>query len=339
MATRAVSLEDEVGRSFEEEWPELTRRLERFLAAKGVETWLRGDVVQETATRVYRKWSRLDHSRPLWNLVVTIALGILVDERRRTSRVELVSDVRQPDLDDVEARALHRVHLVDTRAALEQLGADQRRVLLAEIGEATALEGPRSRINVLRLRARLALRGELGPLAPAGVALRVRSLKAAADRRFAEWGRDAHAVTSSIASIAVAGALFVGGAGLGVPNPGRPGSLPPIPQVLSLDEIRNASHFRAAEDISRPGTRKLGWRAKDRAEGDVEGQSVLLQDPEGFVENKREWAESRGQYAEAKNKSYVEDKKKWAEGRKDYAEDKNKAYLEDKKEWAEDRLP
>ncbi len=169
-----MSLNDESGRSFDQEWPEFARRLERFLAAKGVDTWLRADVVQETATRVYQKWPRLDQSRPLWNLVVTIALGVLVDERRKASRADLVPHVPQAEVEDVETRALHRLHLIRTRTALEQVPQEQRRVLLAEIGEAPSLDGPNSRINVLRFRARAALKRKVGPWAPAGVALRVR---------------------------------------------------------------------------------------------------------------------------------------------------------------------
>ena len=219
-----MSLNDERGRSFEEEWPGLARRLERFLAAKSVDTWLRADVVQETATRVYRKWPSLDHSCPLWNLVVTIALGVLVDERRKTSRFELTPDVRQPEIEDVEIRALHRVSLAKARAVLEGMREEQRRVLLAEIGEAPWPDGPRNRINVQRLRARLALKSEMGPWAPAGVALRMRSLRAAFERRVAEWSVGVPGVTVSIANLAVVTTLVIAGTSIDPPHTGSQSS-------------------------------------------------------------------------------------------------------------------
>ena len=219
-----MSLNDERGHSFEEEWPELARRLECFLAAKGVDTWLRADVVQETATRVYRKWPSLDHSCPLWNLVVTIALGVLVDERRKTSRFELAPDVPQPEIEDVETRALHLLSLTKARAVLEKMREEQRRVLLAEIGEAPWPEGTRNRINVLRLRARLALKSEMGPWAPAGVALRMRSLRDALERRIAEWNVGLSGVTSSIANLAIATTLVIAGASIDPPHAGSQAS-------------------------------------------------------------------------------------------------------------------
>lgn len=216
VATRGSFPDDHPVHSFEEEWPELARRLDRFLAAKGVEPWLRADISQETAARLFGRWSKIDRSRPLWNLVVTVALRTLIDEHRRTSKVELVADTPQAELNDVENRALHRVHLENTHSALSKLRADQRQVLLAEIGAASAIEGPRNRINVLRLRARLALKGELGPLAPAGVAMRVRSLRAAIERRLVEWKQDDHAVIASAACVAMAATLL----GVGPPPVG-----------------------------------------------------------------------------------------------------------------------
>lgn len=274
VATRAASLDNEFGHSFEEEWPELARRLERFLRAKGVETWLRADVIQETATRVYRKWPTLDRSRPLWNLVVTIALGVLVDERRKVSRLELVPDVTQSEVDDIEARALQRVSLVRTRSAMKQLSADQRQVLLAEIGEAAALEGPRNRIIVLRLRARLALRSELGPWAPAGVALRMRSVRTSIERRVMEWGRDAQALAASLTTVAVATTMLLpgvgpdAGKGATTANPWSQGSTLQDLQLLSLNEVHEISLARIrAGDPGEPHKLppKVEGRAKQQA--------------------------------------------------------------------------
>jgi hypothetical protein len=237
VATRASFFEIGPVHSFEEEWPEIARCLERFLASKGVDPWLRADIIQETASRLYGRWSGLDHSRPLWNLVVTVALRLLIDEHRRSSKVELVADAPQSEVDDVETRALHRVHLARTHSALEKLHPNQRQVLLAEIGEATPLDGSRNRINVMRLRARLALKGELGPWAPAGVAMRVRSLRAAIERRMVEWNQDNHAVVASVASVAVAASLFFAAAGPVGVEPKAPNLHDGVLGVLPVHDI------------------------------------------------------------------------------------------------------
>lgn len=264
MATRAVFLNDEFGRSFEQEWPELARRLDRLLAAKGVDPWQRADVIQETATRLYRRWSKLDRSRPLWNLVVTIALRLLVDEHRRTSRLELVSNNPQAQVEDVEARALSRVDLTKAHAALRKLRPNQRQVLLAEIGEAAALDGSRNRINVLRLRARAALKRELGPWAPAGITLRLRSLRASVERRLAPLASDAHGLSASVASVAMAATLVVTGAGIHAAIPEERASVP----LLSMNQIRGAALYPEVA-IRRPEPPDVssadGARAKEGA--------------------------------------------------------------------------
>ena len=266
MATRAAFLGDQRGPSFEEEWPELARRLERFLATKGVETWLRGDVVQEAGVRLYRKWSRLDRSRPLWNLLVTIALGILIDEHRKTSRVDLVPDVPESEVNDVEARALGRVYLTRTRATLNQMSSDERRVLLAEIGGASPLLGSSDRIKVLRLRARVRLREKLGPWAPSAIALRVRYLRerVAQKRSLLET----HLPAMSTALVNVGLTITLGVAGVAGTSYGAANSEPSRgTQSLSLQGPEVLANRRLADlsDIPRPGGRTRS--SYDRSSG------------------------------------------------------------------------
>lgn len=351
VATRAAFFDDEFGHSFEEEWPEIARRLERFLAAKGVPAWLRADIVQETGTRLYRKWPKLDRSRPLWNLVVTIALGILVDERRKASPVEFVAEVPQPGVDDVETRAMHRVHLVKTRAALKQLRADQRRVLLAEIGEASALEGPRARINVLRLRARRALKSELGPWAPAGVALRVRSLRSAIDRRFGQWGHCAQSTTASMAGVAATATLLVSAGGLANTPPMLQESRPQDAVIASLTDLAEArslkgvssaiSHVGSLKDEMRQRTEKdLSREDPENPDGFVEFQKQWLQDERQWAQERKEQAEKgQGQWAQDRIEQAEEDQGRWAQERKDQAEEDQGQWAQERIEQAEDQLP
>jgi DNA-directed RNA polymerase specialized sigma24 family protein len=271
-----VSLNDGSGRSFDQEWPEFARRLERFLTAKGVDAWLRADVVQETATRVYQKWPRLDRSRPLWNLVVTIALGVLVDERRKASRVDLVPHVPLPEVEDVETRALHRLHLSKTRIALEQVRKEQRRVLLAEIGEAPSLDGPNNRINVLRFRARAALKSKLGPWAPAGLALRVRfaSGRRLFDRSMMhpQFGEGALAVLVSLAVTVVS-------LGLGADGVDTSAS----PPTIALEDLGRGLGDMRDGIVGAGGARRLatspGWSNDPGGTGEQGTQSDWRDDP------------------------------------------------------------
>jgi RNA polymerase sigma factor (sigma-70 family) len=164
-------------RTFEDEWPPLAARLATFLSHKGVAPCNIDDVVQETAVRLWSIRDRFDPRRPLWPLVVTIALNLLRDEARRSGR-ELCGVI--PEIsseDDVERSALARVQLRQVEESLAQLTPQRRNALLAELGYQRTW-GPHVRANkMVRMRARRALR-ELLEKKSLGwvVALRLRKL-------------------------------------------------------------------------------------------------------------------------------------------------------------------
>ncbi len=273
MATGAASFSDgDIPCSFEQEWPELARRLERFLAARGVERWLRADVIQETAARLYPRWETLDHSLPLWNLVVTIAVRIVHNHRRKESRIELVSDPHPIHQDDVHVRGLQRAQLDKTRSALRQLTADQRDVLLAEVGEAPLPAGTRTRIKVLRLRARVKLREALGPWAPSAITIRLRYLRARVAEKKSAFEMHAPAIASSVVDVAVAATLVLAGAAIDVAS--REQSQPGRLRLLA--EVRDGDRNRVA-NVRRPEAPDLP-RAKQRAKQSTTGMSDPVTD-------------------------------------------------------------
>lgn len=275
MATRVQSLKEGIECSFEEEWPELARYLERFLAAKGVEQWLRADVIQETAARLYPRWETLDHSQPLWNLVATIAVRVTHNHRRKESRVELVAEPNPIHQDDVELRGFQRAQLDKTRSALRQLTADQRQVLLAEVGEAAPPGGSRSRIKVLRLRARAKLREQLGPWAPSGVAIKLSHLRSRIAEKTATMDLCLPVTANSFVTAITAATLAIGGiaVGTGDATAVRAGTSVPIEQtrVLSSAKLRDSDLDPKASIRRRtPGVSRAKARSNSTHDGDAE---------------------------------------------------------------------
>jgi DNA-directed RNA polymerase specialized sigma24 family protein len=164
----AEVIEDEMIRtiagrgSFEQEWRAVMPSLERALARRGVSPWLRDDVMQETALRLYRAWDRVDPERPLLPLAMTIANNVAWDERHRRSLVEVPGEV--PDVaaaHDVEELGLARLELQQVRDLMSRLSAPHRSVLLAEVGDADAPAGGPDATKMLRLRARKKMRSLL----------------------------------------------------------------------------------------------------------------------------------------------------------------------------------
>lgn len=176
----------QINAEFEEAWVDIAGRLDRFLAARGIACETREDVIQETAVRLWERWKRLDRSSPLWNLAVTIAMRLAYDDHRRRRRIHLDPHV-DPGPIQGETRALQHAQVREAASTIAQLPSDYRNILLAQIGEAEWPTGNQNRLNVLRFRARRALRQRLGRWAPSAVSLRLRDV----------WTRlERHLVTS-----------------------------------------------------------------------------------------------------------------------------------------------
>lgn len=153
---------DAVMPPFHEAWPELESRLRRSLAARGVPTQDRDDVIQETALRVYRVWETLDPTRTAWPFVVTVAVNFWRDVvRERTGRIATVhpsDSIEVTDTQDVERDVLARQELARVRIAWRALGPEQRRLLLAteEFSEVVRPLRPAERVARMRVRRQLA---------------------------------------------------------------------------------------------------------------------------------------------------------------------------------------
>jgi hypothetical protein len=142
--------------SFEAVWPDLQKRIQRFLGSKKVPDSARDDVVQETGLRLYRMWDQVDPAGSPVGLALTIAMNIVRDNARRDSHrtvVEIEPDV--PAVCDVERSGLARLELSRVRRALGELTPAQRSVLLSELdrNEAPPAASPAA-IKMLRMRAR-----------------------------------------------------------------------------------------------------------------------------------------------------------------------------------------
>lgn len=146
----------QVESSFEAVWPDLERRIHRFLGSKKVPDSQREDVVQETGLRLYRMWDQVDPAGSPIGLALTIAMNIVRDNARRDSHrqvVEIEPDV--PALCDVERSGLARLELSRVRRALSELTPAQRSVLLSELDRnQRPPEASAAAIKMLRMRAR-----------------------------------------------------------------------------------------------------------------------------------------------------------------------------------------
>lgn len=142
--------------SFEAVWPDLERRIHRFLGSKKVPDSQREDVVQETGLRLYRMWDQVDPAGSPIGLALTIAMNIVRDNARRDSHrqvVEIEPDV--PAICDVERSGLARLELSRVRRALSELTPAQRSVLLSELDRnQRPPEASAAAIKMLRMRAR-----------------------------------------------------------------------------------------------------------------------------------------------------------------------------------------
>lgn len=290
------------GGSFESEWRAIAPSLERILARRGVASWLRDDVMQETALRLYRAWDRVDPDRPLLPLAVTIANNVVWDERHKRSQVEVPGVVPdRPALHDVEELGLARMELGRVKDLMERLSAPHRSVLLAEVGGAEAPEGSRDATKMLRLRARKKMRSLMDAASASGFAM----LLPKALWRVVRGSRREATAASAPAAIAAACTMV---ALFGLPNSFAPpsdpfadGALPkavaaqrdPRPQPFARIEVRDPhgspTRVRSAERDSAPEARpepvtKSYWQiGVGDEEGPVQGDAGfgLVDDPGG----------------------------------------------------------
>ena len=139
--------------SFEDQWPPIAARLTKRMARSCPDPTEREDLVQEVGLRLFRMWDRVD-DRPLWPLVLTIALNLRRDACRawHEPAMPLTHDV--PATFDVERESLARVELRRVQEALQLLSATHRDVLLAEIGKLPPVGMTPAAVKMTRMRAR-----------------------------------------------------------------------------------------------------------------------------------------------------------------------------------------
>lgn len=228
---------------FEQQWPDLAKRLDTMLAGKRVPAHKRDDIVQETGLRLFRMWDQVDPDRPLWALVVTIALNLLRDEARKRPEREVLGLVPDRPADqDVERAGLARLEWRRVQNAMSQLSPDHRSILMAELGDeyATSSRGPNA-TKMLRMRARRRLNALLDVASASGVVIAIRV------RRLFDFERHVIAIRSlmssseNVAAPAAAGflsavALFAasagplaGEAGAGILQEDRPAATRALP--------------------------------------------------------------------------------------------------------------
>ena len=161
---------------FEQQWPDLARRLDAMLAGKRVPAHKRDDIVQETGLRLFRMWDQVDPDRPLWALVVTIALNLLRDEARKRPEREVLGLVPDRAADqDVERAGLARLEWHRVQNAMNQLSPAHRSILMAELGDepVASTRGPNA-AKMLRMRARRRLSALLDVASASGLVFGVR---------------------------------------------------------------------------------------------------------------------------------------------------------------------
>ena len=237
---------------FEQQWPDLARRLDAMLAGKRVPAHKRDDIVQETGLRLFRMWDQVDPDRPLWALVVTIALNLLRDEARKRPEREILGLVPDRAADqDVERAGLARLEWHRVQSAMSQLSPAHRSILMAELGDepAAAERGPNA-TKMLRMRARRRLTALLDVASASGVVFGLRIRRLFDLERHVIAVRTLLSQTENLAAPAAAGflsavALFAAAAGPLAGEAGA-GTLPRRVGTTELDGISSAVATRTA---------------------------------------------------------------------------------------------
>ena len=141
--------------SFEQEWPDLARRLKGSLARRRVSACLIDDIVQETGFRLFKMWDQVDPARSPWGLTLTIAKNLLWDElHRRGSRELLIEPPERAMSMDVEDAGIARMELWRVGRALMKMSPAHRAVLLAELGDEKVTSTSQAATKMMRMRAR-----------------------------------------------------------------------------------------------------------------------------------------------------------------------------------------
>jgi DNA-directed RNA polymerase specialized sigma24 family protein len=142
-------------------WPEVSARLHRKLARRGVDPALRDDIVQEVAVRALVNQVPFTDSGDLYRWAATAASNLHVDHvrsGRRTMTDEVLAGM--PDGCDVAHAAERRVALANVWRALALMRPGEREAILDSLGD-----DARARTScalVKRHRARATLRKAVG---------------------------------------------------------------------------------------------------------------------------------------------------------------------------------
>ncbi len=241
--------------SFEAVWPDLERRIHRFLCSKKVPDSQREDVVQETGLRLYRMWDQVDPAGSPIGLALTIAMNIVRDNARRDSHrtvVEIEPEI--PAVCDVERSGLARLELSRIRRAMSELTPAQRSVLLSELDRnEQPPEASPAAIKMLRMRARRNLSAILERAGCGILVARWRRLLGLPQEVL--LSRDVSKVeqglASSLAGVMAAAAITLAPLavlGLGAPDPD---SLSRTPGVASQDVWLAKTVMTAASNAAR----------------------------------------------------------------------------------------
>ncbi|HEU0131652.1 MAG TPA: sigma-70 family RNA polymerase sigma factor, partial [Mycobacteriales bacterium] len=158
---------------FEEVWPEVSARLLRLLAGRGVEPGSREDIVQEVAVRALAHRVPFVDAPDLYRWAATAARNLHVDAVRsggRTTGDEALASV--PDPADVAHAAERRVALGHVWHALAGMRPADREAILDGLGEERYARS--SQALVRRHRARASLRRAVAGLMTTVAAVRLR---------------------------------------------------------------------------------------------------------------------------------------------------------------------
>lgn len=205
--------------TFEEWWAELAEAVRAWLLRRRVPPHLVDDIVQETGLRLFKMWDEIDAMRSPRGLAFTIASNLLWDERNRRASREVVGEVPELSREDVERAGMARLELARVKRAMSRLNAQQRAVLLAEIGDATGPSASPDAVKMMRMRARRRLTALLDS-APAGAIVLIRM-----PRKWLKGLRSANRSAAmqvpALALVAVCTTIAVVGVPANQPNIGR----------------------------------------------------------------------------------------------------------------------